>query len=102
MFLEPNGRFGDPFEFDMSGLQLVTESPGFAVVRVNRVLPNSPAAEAGLRPADEILSVAGRPAAAMRLAELREMLRQPDREYPLQIKRGSETLSVSLKTRRLV
>jgi hypothetical protein len=38
----------------------------------------------------------------MRLAELREMLRQPDREYPLQIKRGSETLSVSLKTRRLV
>ncbi|HSE62327.1 MAG TPA: aspartyl protease family protein, partial [Thermoanaerobaculia bacterium] len=102
MFLEPNGRFGDPFEFDMSGLQLVTESPAFDVVRVNRVLPNSPAAEAGLRPADEILSVAGRPAAAMRLAELREMLRQPDREYPLRIKRGSETLSVTLKTRRLV
>lgn len=102
MFLEPNGRFGDPFEFDMSGLQLVTESPAFDVVRVSRVLPNSPAAEAGLRPADEILSVAGRPAAAMRLAELREMFRQPDREYPLRIKRGSETLSVSLKTRRLV
>ena len=102
MFLEPNARFGDPFEFDMSGLQLVTESPAFDVVRVNRVLPNSPAAEAGLRPADEILSVAGRPATAMRLAELREMLRQPDREYPLQIKRGAETLSVSLKTRRLL
>ena len=102
LFLEPNGRFGDPFEFDMSGLQLVTESPAFDVVRVNRVLPNSPASDAGLRPADEILSVAGRPATSMRLSELREMLRQPDREYPLQVKRGTETRSVSLKTRRLL
>lgn len=102
IFLEPNGRFGDPFEFDMGGLQLVTDSPAFDVVRVKRVLPNSPAAEAGLRPADEILSVAGHPTAAMRLAELREMLRQPEREYPLQIRRGAEILSVSLKTRRLL
>ena len=102
VILEPNGRFPDPFEFDMSGLQLLTESPAFDVLRVKRVLANSPAAEAGIRAADEILSFDGRPATAMRLAELREMLRQPDREYPLRIKRGAETLSVSLKTRRLL
>lgn len=102
MILEPNLRFGEPFEFDMSGLQLVTESPGFDVVRVNRVLPNSPAAEAGIRQADEILSIAGRPSTGMRLAELREMLRQPNRQYSLELKRGSETLSVELTTRRLL
>ena len=102
MYLERNRRFAEPFEFDMSGLQLVTESPGFEVVRVNRVLPGSPAAEAGIRPADEILSIGGKLSTSIRLAEMREMLRQPDRHYALQLKRGSETLSVELKTRRLI
>jgi hypothetical protein len=102
MILEPNRRFTEPFEFDMSGLQLASESPRFEVVRVNRVLPGSPAAEAGIRQADEILSIAGKRSTAMRLAELREMLRQPDRQYALELKRGSETITVELKTRRLI
>ena len=102
MFLEPNARLAEPFEFDMSGLQLVTESPGFDVVRVNRVIPGSPAAEAGIRPADEILSIGGTPSTSIRLAELRELLRKPDRQYAVQLKRGSETISVELKTRRLI
>ncbi len=86
----------------MSGMQLVTESPAFDVVRVHRVLPNTPAEEVGIRQADEILSIGGRSSTSMRLAELREMLRQPDRQYALELKRGSETLSVELKTRRLI
>jgi hypothetical protein len=35
-------------------------------------------------------------------AELREMLRQPGRHYSLELKRGAETISVELKTRRLL
>jgi hypothetical protein len=37
-----------------------------------------------------------------RKAELREMLRQPGRHYSLELKRGAETISVELKTRRLL
>ena len=102
VILEPNGRFGDPFEHDMSGMQLTSESPGFDVVRVTRVLRDSPAAEAGIRQSDEILSIAGRPSKGMRLAELREMFRQPGRQYSLEIKRGGERISVELKPRRLL
>ena len=102
IFLEPNGRFPEPFEYDMSGLQVVTESPGFKTVTVLRILPDSPAAEAGLRQGDEIVSIGGRPVTELKLSALREMLRQPDRRYTLQVRRGAETVNAELKTRRLI
>jgi membrane-associated protease RseP (regulator of RpoE activity) len=102
MHVEPNKHFSEPFEYDMSGLQFITESPAFNVVRVNRVLANSPAEEAGLKQGDEIISFGGRPVAELKLAALRAMLRQPDKQYVLQVRRGVETVSVALKTRRMI
>jgi hypothetical protein len=102
VIIEPNKQFDAPFEYDMSGLSLVTESPAFQVVRVLRVLPHSPAEEVGLRGGDEIVTFDGRPAGEYKLSALREMLRQADKKYPLQIKRGAQTISVELKTRRLI
>jgi hypothetical protein len=102
MILEPNKQFDAPFEQDMSGLSLVTESPEFRVVRVLRVLPHTPAEEAGLKQDDEIVTFGGRPAGEYKLSALREMLRQADKKYSLQVKRGAETVSVELKTRRLI
>ena len=102
LFLEPNERFDAPFEYDMSGLQFVTESPSFKTVTILRILPDSPAAEAGLRQGDEIVAIGGRPVTDLKLAALREMLRQPDRRYELQIRRGAETVSAELRTRRLI
>jgi predicted aspartyl protease len=102
LFLEPNERFDAPFEYDMSGLQFVTASPSFKTVKILRVLSDSPAAEAGLRQGDEIVSIGGRPVTDFKLAALREMLRQPDTRYTLQIRRGAETVSAELRTRRLI
>jgi hypothetical protein len=102
MILEPNGRFAEAYEYDMSGLQLITEGPAFNVFHVNRVLPNSPAEEAGIKQGDEIISFDGHHVNEFHLAALREMLRKPDRRYALQVRRGAENLSVTLKTRRMV
>ena len=100
--LEPAKNYSDPFEFDMSGLGLASEGPSFTVFKVTRVMPGTPAAEAGLMQGDELVSIGGRPAADFKLAALREMLRQPDRRHELKVRRGPETVSVELKTRRLV
>lgn len=102
MILESNERFSDPYVYDMSGLQLLTEGPDFVLARIHRVLPDSPATEAGLKPADEIVTVNGRAVSELRLAGIREMLRVPDKQYQLQIKRGEKLVPVSLKTRPLV
>ncbi len=100
--LEPAKNFSEPFEFDMSGLGLASEGASFSVFRVMRVLPGTPAAEAGLREGDEILAVAGRPVAGTRLADVRELLRRPGQKIPLRVRRGAEELDFELKTRRLV
>jgi hypothetical protein len=102
VILESNERFTDPYVYDMSGLQLVTEGPDFILARIHRVLPDSPAADAGLKPEDEIVTVNGRAVSELRLPGIREMLRLPDKQYQLQIKRGQQIVPVSLKTRPLI
>ena len=100
--LEPAKNFSDPFEFDMSGLGLASEGPSFSAFKVSRVLPGTPASEAGLRQGDEILSVGGHSVGGIRLSELRERLRRPDQTITFRVRRGAEELNVELKTRRLV
>lgn len=100
--LEPSKNFSDPFEFDMSGLGLASEGPSFSVFKVARVLPGTPASEAGLRQGDEILSVGGRPVNGTHLSDLREQLRRLDQTVSLRVRRGAEELDVVIRTRRLV
>ena len=100
--LEPAKNFSEPFEIDMSGLGLVSEGPSFSVFRVARILPDSPASEAGLREGDEIVSVGGQPVAGMRLGDLRERLRRPDQKLTFGVKRGAGTIELEIRTRRLV
>ena len=59
-------------DFDRSGLQMKRSANGFLVLDV---VPQSPAAEAGLRVGDVITSVDGRAATDWRLPLLRDHLR---------------------------
>jgi hypothetical protein len=102
MILEPNKDFGDRFDFDMSGLGLLTDSPQFKLIKINRVMEASPASEAGLKTEDVILEVDGRAASEYTLHTLREMFKKEGKQYRLKIKRGEENLQVQLKTRRLI
>jgi predicted aspartyl protease len=102
VYLEPNERFAQPFEFDMSGLVLVSEGPEFTLRKVQKVLPGTPAEEAGVLPGDEILSFDGKPASELKLPEIREALKQPDRAVPIEVLRGGSKIPLVLRTRRLV
>jgi predicted aspartyl protease len=102
MILEPNKSFNDPFEFDKTGLALVTDVPQFKTIKVIRVMENSPAAEAGLKAEDVILEVEGRAASEYTLHTLREMFKKEGKTFALKVRRGSETLEVKLTTRRLI
>jgi S1-C subfamily serine protease len=56
MFLKPNQAYGDVFEINCSGLELVLDAT-FSKVIVDRVYPQSPAGAAGLKVGDAIVQI---------------------------------------------
>jgi len=101
IILEPNASFKDLINPASSGLKLVAEGSDYNTFRVEEMLEDSPATEAGLQPADVILSVDGHPAAELTLTTLLEILEKPV-PHRLSVRRGEQTLQITLTPRRLI
>ena len=73
MYLRPAHSFKEPFEHDMSGLELVTKAPDFKRILINRVEQHSAADSAGLRVGEEIISINFRPVKELSMEEINSM-----------------------------
>ena len=102
IIIEANRHLAEPVEADMSGFELIAEGRDFKTLIINEVMPNSPAAEAGLQEEDELIAINGQPVSGIDLERIRQMLKQEGKEYLLSIKRGEQTLQVKIKLRRLI
>jgi hypothetical protein len=102
MILEPNPRFGDPFETDMAGFGMRMGPEGSGTIQVEWVMPESPAAEAGLQAGDLIERVDDRPALDVGIPGLREMFRRDHEAHRLGIRRDSTGVEITLTTRRMI
>ena len=102
IILEQNKHFNEPYEYDMSGISLLSVSPDFKRIKVLRILQHSPASEVGIKPDDSIVAIDGRPAPEIGLRDIREMFKHSGRTYALEIQRGNELLRFKLTTRRLI
>ena len=101
IIFEPNSTFAAPYDHSTPGFAMIAEGSDFRTFRVRAVLENSPASEAGLQKDDVIVSVNDEPASKFTLSNLNEMFERPA-PYKLTIKRGEQTLKVTLTPRRLV
>ncbi|HWN08693.1 MAG TPA: aspartyl protease family protein [Pyrinomonadaceae bacterium] len=101
IIFEPNSTFGEPFERSSAGVRVYAEGPDFRVFRVKNVLEDSPGSEAGLKRDDIITDIDGKPAAEFTLTKLNEMFERPV-SYKVTVKRGEQTLKVTLTPRKLV
>jgi hypothetical protein len=101
MILEPNALFSEPFEIDMSGMELLADGDDLSTVLVDDVVPKTPAAEAGVLGGDVVTAIDNRPTKEFTLEEIRQMFRQEGREYLLNLKRGGKEVRVKIKLRRL-
>jgi hypothetical protein len=102
ILLAPNRIYGEPPPYDQSGLRIHADSPSFHKFVVGRVLPGSPAIEAGIEPGDIIESLDRKSANEMTLTELRNLLTQPNARYSVGIIRGKTRLRISLQLRPLL
>lgn len=102
VLLKPNAGFREPFEVDMSGLELMTKPGDFHVIQIKKIRAGFPAAAAGLREGDIITAINGRPASQFNLSQLVKMFMREGRQYALTIRRGDQTMRVKLKMKRAV
>jgi predicted aspartyl protease len=78
LWLRPNQYFTDPFEHDMSGLELLAVGPNLRQFIVLRVVPGSPAAEAGILPDEQVVSINFLPTSTFSLTQLSHLLHSAD------------------------
>jgi predicted aspartyl protease len=92
LLLEHNAHLAEPFEFDLSGLYFV----GGDGIQVFRVLAGSPAAEAGIREGDRVIT-------DVPLDDLRSAFRtQVGTEHTLELERDGRRFTASFRLRRMV
>jgi hypothetical protein len=92
LLLEPNAGCDEPFEFDLSGLFLT----GGDGIEVFSVVDGSPAAEAGIRAGDQVVT-------DMPLDELRKSLRtEPGVEHTFELERDGSRFTASFRLRRMI
>jgi hypothetical protein len=101
IIFEPNATFKDVIVPASSGVRLLAEGSDYRTFRVDELLEQSPATEAGLKTNDLILSVDGRPAADWTLSQLNEAFERPI-PHAILINRGDKTMKVTLTPRRLI
>ncbi len=99
MILEPTAHFAEPYEIDMSGIELVADGDDLLIDDVDE---NSSAAEAGVQGGDILLAINGRPAAEFTLDQIHTMFMQDGKEYLLSLKRDAKVLQIRLKLKRII
>lgn len=104
LLLRPNALYRQPFEHDMSGLDLLAAGPNLRHCLVTGVAAGSPAEAAGIVADEELLVVNLLPVAVLSLSEIARLLRAQDGQRLLLVLRrpDGELHSVSLRLRRRI
>jgi serine protease Do len=84
----------------MSGITWESEPPDH--YKLTAVQDNSPAAEAGVKVGDVLVSFNDRPASEIRRWQLTEALKRPGEEIKLVLRRGEKEVSLRLVLRHLI
>jgi Aspartyl protease/PDZ domain len=101
MILEPNASLPDLILPAGSGLRIIAEGADYKTYRIDELLEESPATEAGFQTGDVVLTVDGRPATEFTLTSLHELLEKPSTRK-ISVRRGERTLDITLTPRRLI
>lgn len=101
IILEPNATLKDLITPATSGLGLIAEGADYKTIRVDELLEDSPATEAGLQKGDVILAVDGHAASELTLSSLHQTFEKPG-SHKLTVRRGDQTLQITLTSRRMI
>jgi predicted aspartyl protease len=94
LYFEKNANFGEPDVHERAGLWVEQNDKGYVVVEV---VPESAAAQAGLKAGDVVVAIDSKPASSLTLSEFRQRLRAaPGTKLRLKLESGP-TRTVTLR-----
>ena len=96
IYLLPNGHFRDAFDYSYTGLGMYWVD---GLIRIEDVMPGSPAAAAGLQVGDIVLSINND--FSQHLQRYKEMLQEPGRRYKIMVMRADGPVIKTLKVGHL-
>ena len=104
LLLKPTAALREPFEHDMCGLDLLATGPIYRRYLVQRVVPGSPAAIAGIAEGEELLSINLLPINVFSLSDLSRMLHSQDGRVLLLLLRRAdgELHTANIRLRRQI
>jgi hypothetical protein len=100
LIVEPNKRFAEPFEYEMTGILWSRNEEGF--VSIDRVIHDSPAADADLLAGDVISRIDKLPSSEWTTAEIRRHFKRDGATLDLTVQRDGNEHSVELELKRLI
>ncbi|SNC60124.1 Aspartyl protease [Hymenobacter gelipurpurascens] len=104
LLLRPNITFREPFEHDMAGCEIVASGSELRRYLFARIMPDSPAAVAGLQANDELVSVNLIPASQLNLTQVSNLFRSYDGRIMLLVVRrpSGKLFTAALRLRRQI
>ncbi len=103
MYLRPGVTYREPFEHDMSGLELVAGGVNYDQLIINRVEPGSAADKIGLQKDDQILSINLKAVKDLTMERVLEIFRsRNERSIFIEVLRDKETLRHILTLQRRI
>jgi len=94
IFIEPALQFGQPFLFNLTGLELIPDRNWNLTVQ--KVYPGSPADQAGIKVNDLITEINSQPIQSYKPGELHQLLMQQGQTVLLQIKSRKIVRKISI------
>jgi C-terminal processing protease CtpA/Prc len=102
-YLSPNNCFGKPFNYNMSGIEVITPVPDARTYIVSRVRTNSAAEAAGIRTGDELLSINGVSISAFDLDGIySSLLGREGKKIKLRFMRDTEIIEVTFRLEKII
>lgn len=101
--LRPNTNFNEPFDYNMSGIEVSTPIPEMPYYVISDVRKNSAAARAGLLKSDQIMRLNGHRMVDYTLSEINELFHsRAGRKIKIVIKRKEKTLKKEFVLEKLI
>lgn len=103
LYLKESNNYKEPFEYNMSGMDIMAFGENYNRILVADVLPGSPAEEADIKTGDEILKINWIPVHFYSLSHINAILRsKEDKKIRLKILRDEEKIKRKFRLERMI